>query len=254
MTGASVEVGEGSNTGASVLVALVASLGVLKLLEVGVAVASASLVLNTGGVEGLVGDTSGVTVVVLGAEVIVVGSVVPGTEVVGPAAIAVIGVVLVAVGVGSLVVAEGVTTEADLVTNIAGGVLVTLVADASLLLTVVVVVVTRDGVKGNVDLSRLVAPLVVDGLLGIPMVVGSPLVPGVVNPLVVALTLMARLSVRVVGIGTVLGAVAVSVTVAMGSMALVAVVLVIGAVSLRLIVIRLSVPCFNAGKSCSEKY
>ena len=60
---------------------------------------------------------------------------------------------------------------------------------------------TRDGVQVHVDLARVVAPLVVDGLLGVPMVVGAPLVPRVVNPLVVALALVAGLSVAVVSVG-----------------------------------------------------
>merc|ERR1719400_2182698 len=132
--------------------------------------------------------------------VVVVGTVVPGSEVVGPAAISEIGTVGISVRVGSWGIAEGVTAEADGVADVARGVLVTLVAEASLLLAEVVVVVAGNGVEGDVDLSGVVAPLVINGFLGIPMVVGSPLVPCVVNPLVVALALVADLSVGVVGI------------------------------------------------------
>ena len=78
----------------------------------------------------------------MATEVVVVGTVVPGSEVVSPAAIAVVSLVLIAERVVTFSIAEGVTAEAGGVTNIAGGVLVTLVADASLLLTVVRVVVT----------------------------------------------------------------------------------------------------------------
>ena len=79
----------------------------------------------------------------------------------------------------------------------------TLVSETSLLLSEVVVVMARDGVQCDVDLARVVAPLVINGFLGIEMVVGSPLVPCVVNPLVVALALVADLSVGVVVISNV---------------------------------------------------
>ena len=95
------------------------------------------------------------------------------------------------------------STKADNISDIARGVLVALVSNASLLLTVVLVVVAGDRVDVHVDLARVVAPLVINGFLGVPMVVGSPLVPCVVNPLVVALALVADLSVGVVGISDV---------------------------------------------------
>ena len=97
VTSAVLEVLEGTNAVASVLLALVAAVGVLELLEVGVAATDASDSLDISGVGSLVGDTTGVVVVVLGAEVVVVGSVVPGTKVVGPATVAVVGFVLIAV-------------------------------------------------------------------------------------------------------------------------------------------------------------
>ena len=176
--------------------------GVVELVEVTVATGDSAGHLNVSGVVGIVGD---ITLVIdeLSAVVVVVGTVVPGSEVVGPAAISEIGTVGIAVRVGSWGIAEGVSAEADGVADVARGVLVTLVAEASLLLAEVVVVVTGDGVEGDVDLTGVVAPLVIDGFLGIPMVVGSPLVPCVVNPLVVALALVADLSVGVVGISDV---------------------------------------------------
>ena len=169
-------------------------------MEVGIAVASSSVSLLVNRVVGIVGNTTGVVVVMLLAEVVVVSTVVPGTEVVGPTAISVVLVVLIAERVMAWLIAEGVTGETDAVANITRGVLVTFVANTSSLLTVVLVVVSGDRVEGDVDLAGVVSPLVINGLLGIPMVVSSPLVPGVVDPLVVALTLMAGLSVGVVGI------------------------------------------------------
>ena len=264
-----VEVLEGSNAAAAVLLTLVAAVGVLELLEVSVSTTNASNSLDISGVTSIVGDTTGVVVVVLVAEVIVVGSVVPGSEVVGPAAIAVVGLVLIAVRVAAWGIAEGVTTKADGVTNIARGVLVTLVADASLLLTVVGVVVAGNGVKGDVDLAGVVAPLVVNGLLGIPVVVGAPLVPGVVGPLVVALTLVASLSVGVVGIdasGTTVRTMesdgfstAATMAVTVGTVAsilLMTVVLVVSTVGLGLVVVILDVSAFpsvNGGDSRGEE-
>jgi len=97
VTSAVLEVLEGTNAVASVLLTLVAAVGVLELLEVGVAATDASDSLDISGVGSLVGDTTSVVVVVLGAEVVVVGSVVPGTKVVGPATVAVVGFVLIAV-------------------------------------------------------------------------------------------------------------------------------------------------------------
>ena len=205
----SSETGDGAELGITEAVldlstsVLDASLGgVVELVEVTVATGDSAGHLNVSGVVGIVGD---ITLVIdeLSAVVVVVGTVVPGSEVVGPAAISKIGTVGIAVRVGSWGIAEGVSAEADGVADVARGVLVTLVAEASLLLAEVVVVVTGDGVEGDVDLARVVAPLVIDGFLGIPMVVGSPLVPCVVNPLVVALALVADLSVGVVGISDV---------------------------------------------------
>ena len=92
-----LEVLEGSNAATAVLLALVAAVGILELLEVGVATSDASNSLDISRVSSLVGDTTGVVVVVLVAEVVVVSSVVPGTKVVGPATVAVVGFVLIAV-------------------------------------------------------------------------------------------------------------------------------------------------------------
>ena len=176
--------------------------GVVELVEVTVATGNSAGDLNVSGVVSIVGD---ITLVIdeLSAVVVVVGTVVPGSEVVGPAAISEVGTVGISVRVGSWGIAEGVTAEADGVADVARGVLVTLVAEASLLLAEVVIVVAGDGVEGDVDLAGVVAPLVINGFLGVPMVVGSPLVPCVVNPLVVALALVADLSVGVVGISDV---------------------------------------------------
>ena len=173
-----------------------------KSVEVTVATSDSAGLLDISGIVGIVGN---ITLVIdeLSAIVVVVSSVVPGTEVVGPAAISVISLVGVTIRVGAWSVSEGVSTKALSVSDVAGGVLVTLVTEASLLLSEVVVVVARDGVEGDVDLAGVVAPLVINGFLGIPMVVGSPLVPCVVNPLVVALALVADLSVGVVGISDV---------------------------------------------------
>ena len=52
----------------------------------------------------------------------------------------------------------------------------------------------------NVDLARVIAPLVINELLGVPVIICSPLIPRVVNPLVMALTLVATLSVGIVAI------------------------------------------------------
>ena len=173
-----------------------------KGVEVTVATSNSAGLLDISGIVGIVGN---ITLVIdeLSAIVVVVSSVVPGTEVVGPAAISVISLVGVTIRVGAGSVSEGVSTKALSVSDVAGGVLVTLVTEASLLLSEVVVVVARDGVEGNVDLAGVVAPLVINGFLGVPMVVGSPLVPCVVNPLVVSLALVANLSVRVVLVGNV---------------------------------------------------
>ena len=175
---------------------------VVELVEVTVATSDSAGNLDISGVVGIVGN---ITLVIdeLFAIVVVVSSVVPGTEVVGPAAISEVFGVLVTIGVGAGTISEGVSAHALGVADVTGGVLVTLVAEASLLLSEVVVVVARDGVEGDVDLAGVVAPLVINGFLGIPMVVGSPLVPCVVNPLVVALALVADLSVGVVGISDV---------------------------------------------------
>ena len=187
-----------SNTDPIVLV--LTGIELVELLKVGVALTDASVLLDAASVSAVVGCV--VTIfVVLVAEVVVIGSVVVGTEVVGPAAVAIILVVLVAVRVVTSLVAEGVAAHAELVADLTRSVPVTLIAQTSLLLAIVVVVVAGDGVEGHVDLARVVAPLVVDGLLGIVMVVDTPLVPGVVRPLVVTLTLMTALTVRVMAIG-----------------------------------------------------
>ena len=203
VAGSVSEIGEGGNSVSAVLVTVVTSVGVLELLEVGIGATSSSVSLLVDGVVSIVGDTTGVVVVVLLAEVVVVSTVVPGTEVVGPAAIAVVLTVVVAVRVGAGGVGEGVAAEADGVADGTRDVLVALVANTSLLVAVVSIVVARDGVDVHVDLTGLVAPLVVNGLLGVEVVVGAPLVPGVVDPLVVALALVASLTVRVVGSGLV---------------------------------------------------
>ena len=176
--------------------------GVVELVEVTVATGNSAGDLNVSGVVSIVGD---ITLVIdeLSAVVVVVGTVVPGSEVVGPAAISEVGTVGIAVRVGSWGIAEGVTAEADGVADVARGVLVTLVAEASLLLAEVVIVVAGDGVEGDVDLSGVVAPLVINRFLGVEVIIGSPLVPCVVNPLVVALALVADLSVGVVVISNV---------------------------------------------------
>lgn len=93
------------------------------------------------------------------------------------------------------------------------------------------------------------------------MVVGAPLVPGVVGPLVVSLTLMTTFSVRVVGIDAAVvvrsvgseGAVGGSVG-AVG-LTLMTVVLVVGTVSLGLLIVvsDLSLPSLNGDESSSEK-
>ena len=206
---ASSETGDCAELGISVAVdnlatgVLDASLGsVIELVEVTVATSDSAGNLDVSGVVSIVGH---ITLVIdeLVAVVVVVGTVVPGSEVVGPAAIAEVGAVGIAVRVGAGGVAEGVSAEADGVANVARGVLVALVAEASLLLAEVVVVVAGDGVEGDVDLAGVVAPLVVNGFLGIPVIVGAPLVPGVVDPLVVALALMADLTVGVMGISDV---------------------------------------------------
>ena len=200
MLSATGKIGERGNTSSAVLVALVAAVSILELLEVGVAGTDASDSLDISGVTSLISNATVVAIVMLVAEVVVVGTVVPCAEVVSPTAISPVSVVLVSEGVVSWGVVEGVAAESNNIADIARCVLVALVADTSLLLAVVLVVVARDGVQGHVDLARVVAPLVVNRLLGVPVVVGAPLVPGVVDPLVVALTLVAALSVRVVSI------------------------------------------------------
>lgn len=91
------------------------------------------------------------------------------------------------------------------------------------------------------------------------MVVGAPLVPGVVGPLVVALTLMTTLSVRVVGIDAALvvrSVLSVGTVGAVGLLlTLMTVVLVVGTVSsgLLIVVSDLSLPSLNGDESSSEK-
>ena len=198
--GAPSNIRERGDSCPAILVALVAAVRVLQLLKVGVAGANASHPLDIGGVASLVSNATVVVIVMLVSEVVVVRTVVPSAQVVSPTAISPVSIVLVPEGVVSWGVVEGVAAQSNNIANIARCVLVTFVADASLLLAVVLVVVARDGIKGDIDLARVVAPLVVDRLLGVPVVVGAPLVPGVVDPLVVALTLVTALSVRVVSI------------------------------------------------------
>ena len=202
--GAPCKIRERGDTRSAILIALVATVRVLQLLHVGVAAANASHPLDIGGVASLVSNATVVAIVMLVSEVVVVRTVVPRAQVVGPTAISPVSIVLVSVRVVPWGVVEGVPAQSNNVAHIARCVLVALVADASLLLAVVRVVVARDGIKGDIDLARVVAPLVVDRLLGVPVIVGAPLVPGVVDPLVVALTLMAALSVRVVSINSAL--------------------------------------------------
>ena len=253
---ASAEVLEGGDAASAVLVTLVAAVGVLELLEVSVAGSDTSDSLDISGVTSIVGDATGVVVVVLVSEVVVVGTVVPCAEVVGPAAIAVVGVVLIAVRVVAWGVAEGVSGEANNVADIARGVLVALVANASLLLAVVRVVVAGNGVQGHVDLARVVAPFVINSLLGVPVVVGAPLVPCVVNPLVVALALVSSLSVGVVGIDAALETSSVLAAVAQVTIALlVAVVLVVNTVGAgcRVVISDISsLPGLNTDESSSQ--
>ena len=217
---------------------------VLNLVVVSVAATNASNSLHVSGVSSSVGNLAA-RVVMLVAEVIVVSTVVPGSKIVGPAAISVVLFVDVAVGVIAWGVAERVSFEADNVANISRGVLVALVANASLLLAVVFIVVTVDRVESDVDFARVVAPFVVDSFLGVPMVVGSPLVPGVVNPLVVALTLVASSSLGVVGIDS-------AATLAVTVTTLVTVVLVIGTIALNIRVVVL-VPGLHCDDGSSEK-
>jgi len=58
------------------LVSVVTSVGILELLEVGIAVTSSSVSLLVNRVVGIVGNTTGVVVVMLLAEVVVVSTVV----------------------------------------------------------------------------------------------------------------------------------------------------------------------------------
>ena len=224
---------DGSNTPSAVLVALVAAVSVLELLEVSVAVADASNSLDISGVASLVCNATVVAIVMLVSKVVVVGTMVPRSKVVSPTAISPIGIVLVSEGVVSWGVVEGVAAKSNHVADIARCVLVALVSDTSLLLAVVLVVVAGDGVKSDIDFARVVAPLVVNSFLGVPVVVGAPLVPGIVDPLVVALALMATLSVRVVSINEL-------VTVeALVTLLLVTIVLVVSSVAYGLSLLRL---------------
>ena len=235
-----------------VAVAVVEAMTVARVRAVAAASEAGGALLDTDGVGGIVGAATSVGVLlVLVAEVIVVGTVVPGTEGVGPTAIAVVALVDVsASGVVASGVAEGVASEANGVALSAGDVLVATVAHASALGAVSAVVVAVDGVESDVDLAGVVAPLVINGFLGIPMVVGSPLVPCVVNPLVVALTLMAGLSVRVMGVnvtGRADGLLSVTIATITGLMAVVLVVSTVGT-WLTLVVIG-SLPGGNGGDS-----
>ena len=237
-----------NNTTTSVLNAALRC--VIELVEVTVATSNSAGNLDISGVVGIVGN---ITLVIdeLSAVVVVVSSVVPGTEVVGPAAIAVVLTVVVAVRVGAGGVGEGVAAHADGVADGTRDVLVALVANTSLLVAVVGIVVAGDGVDVHVDLTGLVAPLVVNGLLGVEVVVGAPLVPGVVNPLVVALALVASLTVGVVGGGPVERRVAIEAetelavhaeaALAVAAVALSAVVLVVSTVGLSLELVSLNV-------------
>ena len=141
------------------------------------------------------------------------------------------------------------STKADNISDIARGVLVALVSNASLLLTVVLVVVAGDRVDVHVDLARVVAPLVINGFLGVPVVVCAPLVPSIVNPLVMSLTLVAALSVGIVSIGS---RFALSITILT---ILVAIVLVVDTEGLRLLlVVFLLLPRLNGDNSSGKKH
>ena len=226
-----IEVLQGCDSESAILIALVASVSVLELFEVSVALPNPSDSLNICGVASIVGNTTSVVVVMLVAEVVIVGTVVPGTQVVRPAAITVVFLVFVAVRVFSFGVGVRVSTKSDNISDIARGVLVALVAYASLLLTVVLVVVAGDRVEVHVDLARVVAPLVINGFLCVPVVVCAPLVPSIVNPLVMSLTLMASLSVGIMSIDS---RFALSITILA---LLVAIVLVVDTVGARLLLV-----------------
>ena len=212
------------------------TLVLIELIDICVTFADQSLLFDISGVAGIVGDVT-TSVVVLVSEVIVVGTVVPCAKIVSPATIAVINIVVVSIGVITFLVAEGMTLiQTDGETSLTGDVLVTLIAHTALLLSVITVVVTVNGVVINVDFTGVVAPLVVDGLLGIKMIVGTPLIPGIVVPLVVALTLVTSLSVGVVVVSlfkSVVAITTVAVIFTVGVVFLVAVVLVINAVGSR---------------------
>ena len=105
-----------------------------------------------------------------------------------------------------------------------------------------------DRVEVHVDLTRVVAPLVINGFLGVPVVVCAPLVPSIVNPLVMSLTLVACLS---VGIMCIDSRFALSITILALLMAIVLVVDAVGA-RLLLFVVVLLLPGLN-GNDCSGK-
>ena len=158
--------------------------------------------------------------------------------------------VFVAVCVFSFGVGERVSTKADNISDITRGVLMTLVAYTSLLLTVVLVVVTGDRVDVHVDLARVVAPLVINGLLGVPVVVCAPLVPSIVNPLVMSLTLVASLSVGIMSIDS---AFALSITTLALLVAIVLVVDTVGGRRLLLVAVVL-LPRLDGDDSSGEKH
>ena len=103
---------------------------------------SVAVALDLGSIPGLVGNAVSKLVRLL-TKVVVVGSVVPRPEVVRPSAVAVVFLLLVPKRVRSLFSAVGVAAEANDVADLSRGVLVSLVADASLLLAKVVVVEAR---------------------------------------------------------------------------------------------------------------
>ena len=97
VTSAVIEVLKSCDAESTILIALVASVSVLKLFEVSVALPNTPDSLNIRGVTSIVGNATSVVIVMLVAEIVIVGTVVPGTQVVRPAAITVVFLIFVAV-------------------------------------------------------------------------------------------------------------------------------------------------------------